>query len=168
MMLLAYLLENARDGIEQRLLKAIPRVSRSYARVPRAELKESISFLWNGYLELLAQKKSVKLEAAFRIILRVRSSQGFSVSDMTLVLMTLPAILRQSLQDEFRKTSSNGREMFEEAMSEIEDCNARAMASWSKLIADYTDNESKKNLLDLGNARHRANLDSSKMIVFRG
>jgi hypothetical protein len=80
-MILVYsLLEENRDRLITQLVSQVRAEDRVYHRLSRLELRESISTLYDAYVDFLASKNKARLSISLTYIVRSRISQSFSLS----------------------------------------------------------------------------------------
>jgi len=167
MILLHHTLDKNRERIIVNLLRKIPKEIRSYARIPRHDLKESLEYLFDAYIDLLVSKNSSNLKRLFRYIAKTRFAQSFPLSAILQALLSFSYELRLVLQDEFRKTSGDGRALFNCAMELIDKTTSESIFIFSDVYQNYVKSQIDDYNQYLNEQNQTLGIDLSKLILFR-
>lgn len=120
-MILVYsLLEENRDRLISQLITEVRSQDRIYQRVSRAELKESISSLYDAFVEYLVYRNRVRISIALTYLVRSRLSQSFSIIAILKTPLCFISVLRVFLQESFRRSPEYTSEDYNKAMAYVE------------------------------------------------
>ena len=99
-MILVYsLLEENRDRLIAQLVNQVRSEDRVYHRLSRLELKESISALYDAYVDFLVSKNKSKLSITLTYMVRSRISQSFRLSAILKAAWCFLPVFRVFFQD---------------------------------------------------------------------
>jgi RsbT co-antagonist protein rsbRD N-terminal domain len=167
MILLHNLLERNKERIILTLLQKIPREIRSYVRIPRAELKNSLEHLFDAYLELLISKDEAQIRRIFKYVARVRLAQSFTLGTILKAVLSFTPVVRTILQDEFKQMNGDGRQLFNRAMSQIEKTVSDSVATFSEIFQDHIKSKIDEHNQYLNEQNKNLGVDLSRFILFR-
>lgn len=161
------LLDQNRELILRSLLSKIPREVRAYSRVPRAELKESMDQLFDAYLDLLVSGDDTRLRSLFKYVSRVRVAQSFSLSSILRALMHFQPAIRAFLQEQMRHSSSDGKLLFNRAMTKIDRTTIESIATFTEVYQEYVQSRIDDHNDYLQSQNKELGIDLSRFILFR-
>lgn len=99
-MILVYsLLEENRDRLVALWVNQVRLESILYSRIPKMELKEIISTLYDAYLDFLVSKNKAKLLIALTYIVRLGVSRSFELNTILKIVFCLIPVLRVFLKE---------------------------------------------------------------------
>lgn len=147
-MILVYsLLEENRDRLIAQLVHQVRLESRLYTRISRVELKESISALYDAYLDFLVSKNKSKLCTTLTYMVRLRLSQSFSLSAILKAALCFMPVLRVFFQE---------AENSKQAMAYLE----RPIFEMIELLIEIFEQQKQPKI--------PKTLDLSKLVIYRG
>lgn len=144
-MILVYsLLEENRDRLIAQLVNQVRNGDRVYHRLSRLELRESISALYDAYLDFLVSKNKARLSITLTYMVRSRISQSFGLSAILKAALSFFPVFREFFEDR------------------------KAMAYLEPAIFEMIDLLIKVFEQQQQEPKPQRNLDLSKMMIYRG
>lgn len=144
-MILVYsLLEENRDRLIAQLVNRVRSEDRIYHKLSRLELRESISALYDAYLDFLVSKNRNRLTVTLTYMVRSRLSQSFGLSAILKAALSFFPVFREFFED--RKAMA----YLEPAIFEMIDL----------LIKIFEEQQQEP--------KPKKNLDFSKLMIYRG
>ncbi len=167
MILLYSLLEKNKERIILTLLHRIPKEIRSYARIPRPELKSSLEHLFEAYLELLISKDDTQIRRIFKYVARVRLAQSFTLGTILKAALSFTPVIRALLQEEFKRMDGDGRQLFNRAMGQIEKTTSDSVVAFSEVFQEHIKSKIDEHNQYLNQQNKKLGVDLSRFILFR-
>ena len=167
MILLYSLLEKNNERIILTLLNKIPKEIRSYARIPRAELKNSLEYLFDAYLDLLITKDDMQLRRIFKYVARVRLAQSFTLGTILKAALSFTPVIRAILQEEYKTMDGDGRQLFNRAMGQIEKTTTDLVVVFSEVFQEHIKSKVDEHNQYLNEQNKNLGVDLSRFILFR-
>ncbi len=167
MILLYNLLEKNKERIILTLLHKIPKEIRPYARIPRPELKNSLEYLYDAYLDLLISGDNTQIRRIFKYVARVRLAQSFTLGTILRASLSFTPVIRVILQEEFKKINGDGRQLFNRAMSQIEKTTSDSVVAFSEVFQEHIKSKVDEHNQYLNEQNKNLGVDLSRFILFR-
>ncbi|MEI6806175.1 MAG: hypothetical protein WCK49_06670 [Myxococcaceae bacterium] len=143
-MILVYsLLEENRDRLITQLVNHVRGEDRLYQKISRLELKESISALYDAYVDFLVSKNKAKLSITLTYIVRSRVSQSFGLSAILKAALCFLPVFRVFFDDH-------------KAMAYAEPAIFQMIERLIEIFEEQQQSKPKKNI------------DLSKLMIYRG
>ena len=161
-------IEDNHDRLVSSLLTEVPKRVTAYHRMGRAELRQSVEHLIEAYTDLLVTGEDRSLRSFFKYLAKVRSSQSFNLSDVMRALLCFPPIMRKMLQDEFRSVRGDGRSLYNDSVTKIEDTAYDALCLFADIYQEYVRSRITEHNDYIDEQNAQLGVDLSKFILFRG
>ena len=146
----------------------IPRQIAAYQRMPKSELKQMLEHLLDGYIDLLVTGQTDALDKVFRYMSRVHHAKKFKVSDVLLVILMFPQVIRRLLAEEYSDLrGEDGIHKFNQALEQTETTAHRAAASFVDIYQEYINKRIEEHNDYLDQAQQKFGIDLSRFIVFK-
>ena len=161
-------LEDYNAQIVSLLQGKIPRAIPAYSRIPRAELKQMLEHLLDGYVDLLVTGQTDALDKVFRYMSRVHYAKKFKVSDVLSAILMFPQVIRRLLAEEYSDLQGEDAiRKFNQALEQTETTAHRAACSFVDIYQEFMAKRIEEHNDYLDDAQKKFGIDLSRFIVFK-
>lgn len=161
-------LEDYNDEIVKLLASRIPREIKAYTKIPRAELRQLLEHLLDGYIDLLVTGQTDSLEKVFRYMSRVFAAKKFAISDVLGALLKFPQVVRRLLAEEYRDLQDpDAVAQFNQALEQTEGASHKAVCVFVDIFQEHLNKRIKEHNDYLDQAQRKFGIDLSRFIIFK-
>jgi hypothetical protein len=161
-------LEDYNTQIVNLLYGKIPRTIPSYSRIPRAELKEMLEHVLDGYIDLLVTGQTEALDKVFRYMSRIHIAKNIQVSDVLSAILMFPQVIRRLLAEEYADLQGDDAvRKFNQALEQTETTAHRAACSFVDIYQEHIGKRMKEHNDYLDEAQKKFGIDLSRFIIFK-
>ena len=161
-------LEDYHDQVVNLLMGRIPKTVAAYSKMPRAELKQMLEHILDGYIDLLVTGQTDALDKVFRYMSRVHAAKNFKISDVLMAILLFPQVIRRLLAEEYAdQAGEDGVSKFNEALEQTDMTAHKAACAFVDIFQEHINKRIAEHNDYLDQATRKFGIDLSRFIVFK-